>query len=253
MRVTFLGTGTSQGVPVIACDCEVCQSNNPKDNRLRSSILIEWKETTLIVDTGPDFRQQLLRTTVQKLDAVLYTHEHKDHTAGLDDVRAFNYKFNRPMPLYAEQRVLDSLKNEFRYIFSDYPGVPKIELNKIHNKAFFIGNKKIIPIRVLHKNLPILGYRFDDFAYITDASFIMDSELEKLKGVHTLVLNAVRIKEHHSHFNLESALKIFAKIRPEKSYITHIGHQLGRHNTVSKKLPETIELAYDGLVLDFNK
>ncbi len=249
MTITFLGTGTSQGVPVIACACNVCQSQDPKDKRLRSSIHIQLDHQSLVIDTGPDFRQQLLRENITQLDAILYTHEHKDHTAGLDDVRAFNYKDKKAMPIYAEQRVLDSLKNEFQYIFSDYPGVPQIELNPIVNELFTVQNTAIQPIRVLHKNLPILGYKIRQFAYITDASYIGPEELEKLQGIHTLVLNAVRREPHHSHFTLTQALALFQKIQPTQGYITHISHQLGKHQDVSKELPSNIQLAYDGLQL----
>jgi len=251
MTITFLGTGTSQGVPVIACACEVCRSTNSKDKRLRSAIHIQVDQQSIVIDTGPDFRQQLLRENITQLDAVVYTHEHKDHTAGLDDVRAFNYKDKKAMPVYAEQRVLHSLKNEYPYIFSDYPGVPQIQLNAIKNEIFTIQNTSIQPIRVLHKNLPILGYKIKQFAYITDASHITDQELEKLQGIHTLVLNAVRREPHHSHFTLEQALGIFQKIKPTQGYITHISHLLGKHQDVSKELPSNIQLAYDGLQLKF--
>jgi len=249
MTITFLGTGTSQGIPVIACTCNVCQSQNPKDKRLRSSIHIQLDQQSLVIDTGPDFRQQLLRENITTLDGILYTHEHKDHTGGLDDVRAFNYKDKKAMPVYAEQRVLNSLKNEYQYIFSDYPGVPQIHLNAIQNETFTMQNTSIQPIRVLHKNLPILGYKIKQFAYITDASHISPEELQKLQGVHTLVLNAVRREPHHSHFTLTQALELFQKIKPTQGYITHISHQLGRHEDVSKELPSNIQLAYDGLQL----
>lgn len=249
MKVTILGSGTSQGIPVIACKCEVCLSKDAKDKRLRSSIHIEIDGKSFVVDSGPDFRQQLLVNQIDQLDAILYTHEHKDHVAGLDDVRAFNFTYKKSMPLYGEQRVLDSLKREYQYIFSNsnYPGVPQVELHSITNESFQIENTTIQPIRVMHGKLPILGFRIKDFVYITDASAIDEEELEKLKGVDTLILNAVRKQPHHSHYNLEQAVSLIQKINPKKAYITHISHLMGKHQEVNQELPSPIELAYDGL------
>lgn len=252
MRVTFLGTGTSQGIPIIACNCEVCKSEDMHDKRLRSSVLIEKEDTNIIIDTGPDFRQQMLKSDVKHLEAILFTHEHKDHVAGLDDIRAFNYIQKGPLDIYAEERVLTSLKREYSYIFKEpkYPGVPEVSLHTIDLKPFVINNIKIIPIRAMHMNLPLLGYRIGDFTYITDANFIASHEMEKIKGSKYFVLNGLRRQQHISHFTLEQAIKIIKEIKPEKGYITHIGHQMGFHQAVQKELPENIHLAYDGLVLE---
>ncbi len=249
MIVTFLGTGTSQGVPVIACDCEVCKSLNLKDNRLRSSILIESEEKTIIVDTGPDFRQQMLRENVQKLDAVVFTHAHKDHIAGLDDIRAFNFKQKAAIDIFATEAVQDALRREFYYIFSEYKylGIPQINFKTIHNQNFIIGDIDIKPIEVMHFKLPVLGFRIKDFTYITDAKTISESELEKIKGSKTLVINALQREKHISHFTLEEAIAFAQKISAEKTYFTHISHKLGKHEDVMKELPQNIELAYDGL------
>jgi phosphoribosyl 1,2-cyclic phosphate phosphodiesterase len=253
LKITFLGTGTSQGVPVIACDCAVCLSSNPKDQRLRSSILIESPETTLVIDAGPDFRQQMLRAGVQKLDAVLMTHEHKDHIAGLDDVRAFNFKQQVDMPVYCTTGVETALRREFHYAFSDkkYPGVPEITPVNIHaQQPFSIGDLWIEPIEVMHHKLPVLGFRIGGFTYITDAKTIEESELEKIKGSTHLVLNALRIKPHLSHFNLEEALMLMAHLKPAHGYFIHMSHLLGLHDDINPTLPASIQLAYDGLVLD---
>jgi len=252
MKVTFLGTGTSQGVPVIACKCNVCQSTNSKDKRLRTSILINYNDKNVVIDTGPDFRQQMLSNGVEKLDAVLFTHEHKDHIAGLDDIRAFNYQSKQDMPIYATHQVQIGLKKEFHYIFADfkYPGIPKVELNTIHNfKSFELFNKTITPIEVMHYKLPVTAYRIDNFSYVTDANFISDSEKEKLKGTEILVVNALRKEEHISHFTLQQALDLIAEIKPKRAYLTHISHLLGLHDEVSLELPENVSIAYDGLVI----
>ena len=249
MKITFLGTGTSQGVPVIACDCEICTSLDPKDKRLRSSVLIERDNLVFIIDTGPDFRQQMLREKVQKLDAILITHEHKDHVAGLDDVRSFNFKMKMAVDLYAEERVQESLKREFAYVFADhkYPGVPEINMHMIENQIINIKNIDVLPVRVMHHKLPVFGYRIDNFAYVTDTNYIPDTEIEKLIGVKVLVINALRKKKHLSHYNLEEAIEIIQKIAPEQAYLTHISHMMGLHETVGKELPDNIFLAYDGL------
>lgn len=252
MKVTFLGTGTSQGVPIIACKCEVCESADPHDKRLRSSVLVEVDGTTILVDAGPDFRQQMLRKRVTDLDAILLTHEHKDHVAGLDDVRAFNYILGRPMDIYAQQRVLNHLKVEFSYVFSDnpYPGVPQMRLHPLDGDAFFVKNVGVVPIKVQHYRLPILGFRIGDFTYITDANAIDGREKEKLLGTKVLVLNALRREAHISHFTLSEALALAAEIKPQATYLTHISHQMGRYQEVVKELPKNVFLAYDGLMVD---
>lgn len=249
MKITFLGSGTSQGVPVIACDCEVCLSLNAKDKRLRSSILIQSEEQTVVIDTGPDFRYQMLRAHVQHLDAIVYTHEHKDHIAGLDDVRAFNYKQKSAMDIYANKAVQEALKREFHYVFSGfkYPGIPLINLHEIHLAPFAIGDIPFVPVEVMHYKLPVLGFRIHDFTYITDAKTISDLEIEKIKGSKILVINALQKDKHISHFTLEEAIAFAQKINAETTYFTHISHKLGKHEEVSTNLPPNIKLAYDGL------
>ncbi|NVO02366.1 MAG: MBL fold metallo-hydrolase [Bacteroidetes bacterium] len=249
MKITFLGTGTSQGVPVIACDCSVCKSSNFKDNRLRSSVFIEFENEKFVIDTGPDFRQQMLRAKVKKLDAVLLTHSHKDHVGGMDDVRAFNYFMQKPIDVYGSNQVLNHIKNEFSYAFAEerYPGVPEINLHTIENKEFTINGVKIIPILSMHYQLPIFGFRIGDFTYITDANFISEIEKAKIIGSKILVINALRKKQHISHFTLDEALEIIAEVKPEKAYLTHISHQMGLHNEEEKNLPVNVFFAYDGL------
>jgi phosphoribosyl 1,2-cyclic phosphate phosphodiesterase len=249
VKITFLGTGTSQGVPVIACECEICHSSDSHDKRLRTSALIETGNTTLLIDAGPDFRQQMLRENVVKLDSILLTHEHKDHIAGLDDVRAFNYKSRDAIDIYAEERVQKALKKEYSYVFSEYqyPGIPKMRLNPIPEHAFLIGEVKIEPIRVFHYRLPVMGFRIGNFAYITDANYIPEESKEKLFGVKYLVINALRKEKHISHFTLREAIDLIHEISPKKAYITHISHQMGFHQEISKELPSGIMLAYDGL------
>ncbi|WP_207434486.1 MBL fold metallo-hydrolase [Sabulibacter ruber] len=251
MKITFLGTGTSQGVPVIGCECEVCRSLDFRDKRLRVSILVEVGGRTLVIDSGPDFRQQMLRERVKRLDAVLFTHEHKDHTAGLDDIRAYNFMQHMDMPLYGDQRVLNQLQQEFSYIFTNatYPGVPRVELNPIQNEPFEVFGIPVTPINVLHHRLPVFGFRIGDFTYITDANFISDAEKEKIKGSKVVVLNALRKEPHISHFSLSEALAVLEEIGPEQAYLTHISHLLGLHQEVEKELPSFVNLAYDGLVL----
>jgi len=252
MTVTFLGTGTSQGVPIICCDCAVCKSTNPKDNRLRSSILIESEIAKVVIDSGPDFRQQLLRRDLKSLDAVVFTHEHKDHIAGLDEVKAFNYFNNMRMPVYATERVQNALKREFAYIFSDdkYPGIPEIDLYTITDEPIKIKDITLLPIDVVHFKMPVKAYRINNFTYITDANYISDSEKEKIKGSEIIVLNALRREPHLSHFTFNEAINLMEELKPKKAYFTHISHQLGLHNDVSKELPEFIELAYDGLQIE---
>lgn len=252
VHVRFLGTGTSQGIPMIACSCEVCRSTDPCDQRLRVSMHIETEGKSFIIDTGPDFRQQVLRAGIQRVDAVLYTHEHKDHTAGMDDIRGFNYAQKSSIPLYAQALVIEQLKREFAYAFAEdkYPGVPEIEVHEIENRPFTIAGVSIIPILVKHYYLDVLGFRFGDFTYITDANFISDEELEKVKGSQVLVINALRKTTHISHFTLEEALEVIEKIKPEKAYITHISHMMGLHAEVEKELPAHVHLAFDGLTLE---
>lgn len=251
VKITFLGTGTSQGVPIIACECEVCTSGDKRDNRLRSSILVETETTRFIIDAGPDFRQQLLREKVKRLDAVVFTHEHKDHIAGLDEVKAFNFINKMVMPVYATKRVQQALHREFAYIFSEekYPGIPEINVIDFDNEPFYIGNVLLQPINVLHYKLPVKGFRINDFAYITDANFISTEEKAKLKNLNVLVLNALRREPHISHFTFEEAIELVKELKPRKAYLTHISHQLGTHAEVSKELPDNIELAVDGLQL----
>ena len=252
LKITFLGTGTSSGVPMIGCDCEVCTSADKKDKRLRSSILVESDTTTLVVDTTPDFRYQMLRAGVKKLDAVLFTHPHKDHVAGLDDVRAFNYFLTKPMELYANALTEEAIKREFAYAFSDkkYPGIPNLSLNTIDDKPFYIGDIPVIPILVWHLKMPVLGFRFGNFTYITDANKINDEEKEKIKGSLAMVLNALRKEKHISHFTLDEAVDMVQELGVPNGYFTHISHQLGRHVDVNAGLPEGIELAYDGLEIN---
>lgn len=253
-KVVVLGSGTSQGIPVIACECDVCKSTNEKDNRTRSSILIQVGEENYVVDTGPDFRFQMLREKVKSLRGVLFTHEHKDHVAGMDDVRAFNYLESRPMEVYCTERVEMALRREFHYVFSEerYPGIPKVDLFRIDDEAIELRNElKVIPINVMHYKMPVKGFRFGDFAYITDAKKIESQEINKLKGVKTLIINALHRSEHLSHFNLEQALDFIKKVQPEKSYLTHISHLFGKHSDVELELPSNVFLAYDGLKLEF--
>lgn len=252
MKITFLGTGTSQGIPIIACECEVCMSQDGKDKRLRTSILIEDGDSTFVIDTGPDFRQQMLRENIKKLDAVIYTHEHKDHIAGLDEVRAFNFINNMVMPVYATERVQEAIKREFAYIFADekYPGIPQVALHTITGAAFTIDKTRFIPIDVFHHRLPVKAFRINDFTYITDANFISAEEKEKIKGSKLIVVNALRRQTHISHFTLQQAIDLMEELSPEKAYFTHISHQLGKHEAVSKELPGFIKLAYDGLKIE---
>ncbi len=256
MKITILGSGTSQGVPVIACDCHVCTSNDPKDNRLRSSIMISYKGLNYVVDAGPDFRQQMLREQVKTLSGVLFTHEHKDHLAGLDDVRAFNFREKRDMQVFCTNRVEEALRREYSYVFAKerYPGIPSINLNRINKDTEIELEKglKVTPIEVMHYRLPVLGFRVGDFAYITDAKTVSEEERLKLKGTKVLVVNALHKSKHISHFNLEEALTFIDDISPERAYITHISHLFGRHEEISKLLPKNVFPAYDGLSLEID-
>jgi phosphoribosyl 1,2-cyclic phosphate phosphodiesterase len=254
-KATFLGTGTSQGVPVIACNCDVCLSKNSKDKRLRTSLMVTINGKNIVIDTGPDFRQQMLRENVQSLEAVLFTHEHKDHIAGMDDVRAFNYSSKSPMDIYASDLVEIGLKKEFHYVFGDfnYPGIPKVNLNRIGDEPFEVMGEQVIPINVLHYKLPVKAFRIRNFSYVTDANFIAESEMEKLMGTEHLVINALRKTEHISHFSLEQALHIIERIGPKKAYLTHLSHLMGKHEDVTKLLPSNVQIAYDGLAIDLNE
>ena len=254
LKITFLGTGTSSGVPMIACHCEVCTSTNKKDKRLRSSIMVQSATTSLVVDTTPDFRYQMLRENVNKLDAILFTHPHKDHVAGLDDIKAFNYFNNKAIDVYANELTQKALKNEFYYIFAEhkYPGVPDINLHTIEEAAFYVGDILVTPIKVWHLNMPVLGFRFTNFTYITDANRIETEEANKIKGSDILVLNALRNEPHISHFTLQQAIEFAADLQIPQAYFTHISHQLGLHDAVSEILPAGNALAYDGLQIILN-
>ncbi|MFZ1786252.1 MAG: MBL fold metallo-hydrolase [Ferruginibacter sp.] len=249
LKITFLGSGTSSGVPMIGCQCEVCLSTDKKDKRLRSSILVESENTTIVIDTTPDFRYQMLRAGVKKLDAVLFTHPHKDHIAGLDDVRAFNYVEKKPMELYANSLTEEAIKREFAYAFSDkkYPGLPNLNLNTIDESPFIIGDIPVIPILVWHLKMPVLGFRFGNFTYITDANKIETEEKEKIKGSDIMVLNALRRESHISHFNLDEAVSIVRELAVPRAYFTHVSHQMGLHQAVNESLPLGMSLAWDGL------
>ncbi|RFZ81070.1 MBL fold metallo-hydrolase [Mucilaginibacter terrenus] len=253
MIFTFLGTGTSQGVPVIACECEVCTSVNTHDKRLRTSVLIEAEDKTIAIDSGPDFRYQMLRAGVKHLDAIVFTHEHKDHVAGMDDIRAFNYKQNTAVDIYAEARVQEALTREFPYIFDNkgYPGIPQVNMHQIGMEPFSVGFVNLLPIRVMHYKLPVLGFRIKDLVYITDAKTVSEPEREKIRGAKILVVNALQKERHISHFTFDEAVAFAKEMGAETTYFTHISHRLGRHQDVSRELPPHIKLAYDGLKLEF--
>lgn len=251
MKITFLGTGTSQGIPVIGSDHPVCTSSNPKDKRLRVSVLVEWDNFSYVVDCGPDFRYQMLRANCQKLDGILFTHEHSDHVAGLDDIRPFVFR-QGDMPIYGHRRVLEAIRTRFAYVFDEdnkYPGAPSVREIEIDEQPFELNGLAVFPINVDHNSVQVFGFRFEDFVYITDAKTIANSELSKLKDVKVLVVNALREKPHQSHFNLEEALEFIALVKPEKAYLTHISHLLGFHDEVQQKLPKNVYLAYDNLEL----
>ena len=249
MKITFLGTGTSQGIPVIGSSHPVCLSSNPKDKRLRVSVLIEWDNYVYVIDCGPDFRQQMLNAKCTKLDGIVFTHEHADHTAGLDDIRPFYFK-QGDIPVYAHKRVIKALEDRFEYIFeteNKYAGAPGVTTHQIENKPFTLGGINVIPINGMHYKLQVFGFRLNDFAYLTDMKTVEDKEIEKLKGVKVLVVNALREEQHVSHFNLDEALAFIDKVKPEKAYLTHISHLLGFHDEVQHRLPKNVFLAYDNL------
>ncbi|QBA64271.1 MBL fold metallo-hydrolase [Muriicola soli] len=252
MKLTFLGTGTSQGIPVIGSTHPVCLSENSKDKRLRVSVLISWDNFNYVIDCGPDFRQQMLRHDISKLDGILFTHEHADHTAGIDDIRPFFFR-QGDIPIFGHQRVIDNLSRRFDYIFSDdnrYPGAPAVKVNVVENDhPFQIGNLKAHPVEGFHNRLQVFGYRVGEVAYLTDVKSVDDKEIEKIKGVKVLCVNALRIEPHHSHFNLEEALHFVEKVQPDKAYFTHISHHMGFHDEIEKTLPDNVHLAYDNLIV----
>lgn len=252
LKITFLGTGTSSGIPMIGCECNVCSSQNKKDKRLRSSVLVQSPTTTVVVDAGPDFRYQMLRANVKHLDAIVFTHPHKDHVAGLDDVRAYNYFTGQPMQIFANEMTQEVLIREFPYAFADkkYPGVPEIDLNTIALDPFRIGDIEVIPIMVWHLKMPVLGFRFGGFTYITDANKIETQEREKILGSEVLVLNSLRKEKHISHFSLSEAVAVAAELKVPQTYLTHLSHQMGRHADINRELPDGISLAYDGLEIN---
>ena len=252
MKVTFLGTGTSQGIPIIGSTHEVCLSKDLKDKRLRSSIMLEWGTYRYIIDCGPDFRQQMLRENIAHIDGIIFTHEHADHTAGLDDIRPFCHKIG-DMPIYVPERIADNLQMRFHYIFTRenrYPGAPSVTMQLLYNKSFDLNGKQFLPIEYYHGNILIFGYRIENFAYITDFKKIEEDEKEKLKGLDVLILSALRIEPHPTHLNLEEALTLIEELRPKKTYLTHISHRLGFHTAVEEKLPSNVFLAYDGLKIN---
>lgn len=252
MVVTFLGTGTSQGVPVIGCDCEVCRSVDFRDKRLRVSVHLQIDNKSIIIDTGPDFRQQVLRERILTVDALLFTHEHKDHTAGLDDIRSYNFRQQKDMPIFARASVIRQLQQEFAYIFAEvkYPGVPRVEVHRIENEPFIVEGIEVIPIEAMHHRLPVFGFRIGDFTYITDANSLAESEMRKIKGSRVIVLNALQKEGHLSHFTLNEAIAIVRELQPEQAFFTHMSHKMGLHAAVEKELPPNVHLAYDGLKVE---
>ncbi|MEM6299726.1 MAG: MBL fold metallo-hydrolase [Bacteroidota bacterium] len=249
MKITFLGTGTSQGIPVIGCDCAVCQSLDYRDKRLRTSLHLEIEGKSIVIDSGPDFRQQLLQNRIQKLDALLFTHEHQDHVAGLDDVRPFNYIQKQVMPIYAHERVLRRLRKSFDYAFAEekYPGAPQLDVHELDGESFEVCGIEVTPVEVMHGKLPVFGFRFGKFAYVTDVNFISAASIEKLQDLDVLVLSALHHQEHHSHFTLKQACEMVKKIKPKQAFFTHFSHQVGKHAEIEPTLPPKMKMAYDGL------
>ncbi len=251
INATFLGTGTSTGVPVVACDCKVCKSIDIRDRRLRTSILLEIKDQNFVIDCGPDFRYQMIREKVEDITAILFTHGHRDHIAGLDDVRAFNYVLNKTVDIFATQGVIDSINKEFPYILKEkrFFGAPQLHFHVIENAPFTVNGVEFTPIEVMHHKMPVFGFRINDFTYITDASFISEEEKKKIIGSKILIINALRKSPHISHFSLEQALEVINEVKPEKAYITHLSHFMGLHEAIEESLPENVYIAYDGLKL----
>lgn len=254
MKVTLLGTGTSQGVPVIACECNVCLSNDAKDKRLRSSVIVEIGNQNIVIDTGPDFRQQMLREKITDVDAILFTHHHTDHVIGMDDIRAFNYKWKKDMDVYCSRDTGIALKNVFPYIFEDnsYPGVPRVNINTIKNRSFKINDLKITPIKAMHYKMPIYGFRIKKFIYLTDVSEITKKEKEKMMNADLIILDSLQRKKHISHFNLEQSLELLNELKPKQALLTHISHYMGLHELVNRELPNNIQLAYDGQSIELS-
>jgi len=253
VKLIFLGTGTSQGVPVIGCDCHVCVSTDPKDKRFRTSAYMESEGSHIVIDVSPDFRSQMLAANIKKVDAILFTHEHNDHVAGLDDVRPFNFMDQKPMKIFGEQRVIDDIKNRFAYVFNEnpYPGAPRVDVHTIEdNTTFKIEQTNILPVRIHHGKLPILGYRIENTAYLTDVKQIPESEFAKLQDLEVLIISALRIEPHYSHNSLSESLEIIKRLKPQKAYLTHMSHHIGRHVEIQALLPENVFAAYDGLTLE---
>lgn len=250
---TFLGTGTSQGIPVVTCDCPTCLSDDPKDDRLRASLMFSIGDKNIVIDTGPDFRKQMLDNKVQMVNAILFTHEHKDHISGMDDIRPFNFRSKKPMDVYATPQVQEALKREYHYVFMDkkYPGIPQVNLLELDDEPIELFGEKIIPINVMHLKLPVKAFRLRGFTYITDANYISEEEFKKIEGTEYLVINALRKEKHISHYNLEEALAFIERVKPKKAYLTHISHLMGLQSEVSKELPDNVEIAYDGLRIPF--
>jgi len=252
LKIIFLGTGTSQGIPVIGSKNPVCSSQDKKDKRLRSSVFIDYKNTQIVIDCGPDFRQQILTNNIDNVDAILFTHEHSDHTAGIDDIRPFCHK-KGAMPIYAHPRVMKNLEKRFGYIFAKenrYLGAPSVVVHTVLKKDFNVGDVLVKPILIGHGNIEILGFLIDNFAYLTDVKTISETEKDKLKNMDTLVINALRIEKHPTHLNLQEALELVKEIKPKRAFLTHISHKLGFHKQVEKNLPKNVFLAYDNLIID---
>lgn len=252
MKITFLGTGTSTGVPVIGCQCRICQSTDERDKRLRSSILWEMEDVSIIIDAGPDFRMQLIRAKCSKIDAILITHKHYDHVGGLDDVRGLNYTMKRPIDIYAEKYHAEAIRNNLGYVFevNKYPGVPQINLNVIDNKPFDVRGVRVEPIRIMHAKMKIFGYRIGNCAYVTDASYIPEESMKKLEGCDTLVINALREEPHMSHLSISQAIEVIERLKPKRAYLTHIGHEFGLYEEMNDRLPDGVFMAYDGLTVE---